>query len=56
MCHFMFHVCLCYAALSVPCSLVITYYERADLMTLLCVLFSCVLSLFNMMFQVRYGT
>ena len=34
-----FHVYLCYAVLSVPCSLVIT---RAVLLTLLCVVFSCV--------------
>ena len=32
-----FHVCLCYAVLSVCCSLVITCWERADLM--LCFLF-----------------
>ena len=33
----MFHVYLCYAVLSVPGSLLITYWERADLLTLLCV-------------------
>ena len=38
-----FHVYLCYAVLSVPCSLVIT---MADLLTLLCVVFSCVLVTF----------
>ena len=30
----MFHVCRCYAVLSVPCSLVITCWGRADLLTL----------------------
>ena len=38
----MYHVCLCYAVMSVPCSLVITCWERADLLTLLCVMFPCV--------------
>ena len=38
----MFHVYLCYAVLSVPCSLVVTNWERADLLALLCVMFSCV--------------
>ena len=28
-----------------PCSLVVTYWERADVLGLLCVVFSCVLSL-----------
>ena len=37
-------VCLGYTVLSVPCSLVITCLERADLLSLLCVMFSCVLS------------
>ena len=35
----MFHVCLYYTVASVPCSLVITYWERADLLALLCVMF-----------------
>ena len=39
---FTFHVYLCYAALSFPCILVITCWERADLLALLCVMFSCV--------------
>ena len=39
---FMFHVCLCYAVLSVPCSLVINYWESAGLLALLCVMVSCV--------------
>ena len=33
---------LCYAVLSVPCNLVITCWEKADLLALLCVVFSCV--------------
>ena len=33
---------LYYAVLSVPCSLVITCWERADLLALLCVMFYCV--------------
>ena len=36
----MFHVC--YAVLSVPCRLVVTCWERAGLLALLCVMFSCV--------------
>ena len=35
--------CVCYAVLSVPCGLVVTCWERADLLALLCVMFSCVL-------------
>ena len=34
-----FHACLCYAVLSVPCSLVVTCWKRADLLALLCVVF-----------------
>ena len=37
---FVFHVCQ--AVLSVPCSLVVTCWERADLLALLYVMFSCV--------------
>ena len=37
---FVFHVC--YAVLSVPCSLVITCWERDDILALLYVMFSCV--------------
>ena len=40
----MVHVCLYYAILSVPCSLVVTVGKGLAL-ALLCVLFSCVLSL-----------
>ena len=39
---FMFHVCLCYSVLSVPCSHMITCWRRADLLALLCIMFSCV--------------
>ena len=39
---FMFHVCLCYAVLSAPSSLMITCLERADLLALLYVMLSCV--------------
>ena len=39
---FMFHVCLCCTVLSVPYSLVITCWERADLLALLFVMFPCV--------------
>ena len=39
---FMLHVYLCYAVLFVPCSLVIISWKRADLLTLLCDVFSCV--------------
>ena len=34
-----FHVCLCYAVLSVSCNLVITCWEKADLLAILCVMF-----------------
>ena len=37
---FLFRVC--HAVLSVPCSLVATCWETADLLALLCVMFSCV--------------
>ena len=39
---FVICVSLSYTVLSVPCSLVITCWERADLLALLCVIFSCV--------------
>ena len=42
---FMLHACPCYALLSVPCTLVITCWESADHLALLCVVFSCVLLL-----------
>ena len=37
----MFHPCLYYTVLSVPCSLVVTCSERADLLALFCVMFPC---------------
>ena len=40
-----FDICLCYSGFSVPCSLVVTCREMADLFALLCVVFACVLSL-----------
>ena len=36
---FMFHICLYDMVLAVPCSLVITCMEMADLLALLCVMF-----------------
>ena len=38
----MFHVCLCYAVLSVSCSLRIPRWERPYLLAHLCVAFLCV--------------
>ena len=38
---FVFCVVLCRAVLSVPCSLVITCWDKGDLLVLLCVMFSC---------------
>ena len=37
---FVIRVFLCHTVLSVPCRRVVTYWERADLLTLLCVMFS----------------
>ena len=31
----MLHVCVCYAVVSVPCSLVVTCWERADIFAVL---------------------
>ena len=39
---FVICVCLCHTVLSVSCSLVVTCWERADLLALLYVIFSCV--------------
>ena len=47
---------LLYVVLCVTCSLVITCWERVYLLDLLCVIFSCVLSLSHMVSQVRCGT
>ena len=43
---FVFRVCLCHSVLSIPCSLKITRWERADLLALLCMMFSCVFPTF----------
>ena len=42
---FMIDVCLCYAVLSVPWSLVITCWETTGLLALVCLMFSCALPL-----------
>ena len=46
----LFHVGLCYAVLSAPCILVITCWERADLLALLCIAFSYGFVTFHMVF------
>ena len=51
---FMFRVC--HAFLSVHCSIVVTCLERANLLVLLYVIFSCVLSLSHVVTGVRCGT
>ena len=43
----LFVVNVCYAVLSVPCSLVVIDWERADLLALLYVMFSCVFVTFT---------
>ena len=40
--NFFVYVCLCYEILPILCSLVITRWERADLLALLFAMFSCV--------------
>ena len=52
---FVFRVCLCHAIFSDPCSLVVTCLKRADPLALLCVIFSCVLSLSDMVSWARCG-
>ena len=44
---FLFCVCLCYIVLSVSCSVRVTCWERAELFTLLYVMFSCVFVTFT---------
>ena len=44
---FVFSVCLCHTVLSVHCSLVVTCWERADILALFYVMFSCVLVTFQ---------
>ena len=55
-CYFVFCVCLCHTVLSVSCSLVITCWERVDLLALLYVMFSCVFVtfLYGILGQVWY--
>ena len=49
---FIFHVCLCFAFLSVRCGLVFTCWKRVDLLVFFCVMFACVLSLSHMVSRV----
>ena len=49
-------VCLCHTVMSVSCSLVVTCWERADLLVLMYVMFSCVLSLSHTVSWVGWGT
>ena len=46
---FVCFVFVCHTVLSVPCNLVVTCWERADLLVLLYVMFSCIFVTF------RYG-
>ena len=51
-----FDICgSCHTLLSVPFSLVVTFWERADLLAHWYVMFSCVLSLFHLVSWVRCG-
>ena len=49
-------VCLCLTVMSVSCSLVVTFLERADLLAFLYVMFSCVFVTvpFSVLIQVWY--
>ena len=49
-------VCLCHTVLLLPCSPVVTCWEVADLLALLCLMFSYVLSVSDMVSRVRCGT
>ena len=55
-CYLSLYVCLCYGVLSVPCNIVNTCWERADLLAFLCAVFSCVFVPFtyDVPGQVRY--
>ena len=53
---FIFHICLYYTVLSVPCRLAITCSETAELLALLYVILNCVLSLSHMVSLVRCDT
>ena len=50
------HVCHCYAVYPVSCCLVVTCWEMTDLLALLCVMLSCVLSLSHTVSRLRCGT
>ena len=52
----MFHVCLCYAVLSVLCSLVVTCWERADLLALLCLCHFPICALIHIRTKGEVGT
>ena len=52
--YFMF--CVCHAFLSVQCSLVVTCWDRANFLALLCVELCFVLSLSHVVALVRSGT
>ena len=52
--YFMF--CVCHAVLSVHCSLVVNCREKTNLLALLYVMVSCVLSLSHVVSWVRFGT
>ena len=53
---FVFRVCLCRTVLSVPCSLMVTCWERADFLGLFCVIFYFVYVTFpyGVLWQVWY--
>ena len=51
MVHFLFVFCVCHVFLSFHCSLVVTCWERADLLARLYLKFSCVLSLSHVVFD-----
>ena len=55
-CYFLYHVYLCYTILSVPCSLVIPCWDKADLLPLLHDVFSCVFVTFPYGILGQFGT
>ena len=54
--HFLSTFRVCHAVLSVHLRLVVIYWERANLLALFYVMFSCVLSLSHVVSWVRCGT
>ena len=52
---FAFVVCFCYTTLSVSCCLVVTCWEKADLLGLLCVMFFVFMSLSHMVLRIGCG-